>query len=106
VLLELDRKPLKDPIQLDRLLSQHQPLDELVYKFRRGRDRVHTGELALGARSELRAEQLGTRKRGETGFPAPAWYGWAWNNLDKKAAPPSPANTAGKVVVIHAFQSW
>ena len=39
-----------------------------------------------------------------TGFDAPPWHAFAWVNAGKE--PPTRANTKGKVVVIHCFQSW
>ena len=45
------------------------------------------------------------RPRGETGFAAPEWFGYAWFNLND-APPPSRESTAGKIVIVHAFQSW
>jgi len=39
-----------------------------------------------------------------TGFAAPAWHAFAWVNVEGE--PPTRANTKGKVVVIHCFQSW
>jgi len=44
--------------------------------------------------------------RERTGFDAPAWHAFAWANVGKGRAPPTRANTKGKVVVIHCFQSW
>lgn len=106
ILLRLDDEFLDDPAHLDRLLAAHEPGDEVSYRFLRGRDRVHQGKLTLGQRSRLRSEGLQRRKQGQTGFEAPPWHGWAWANLKEEEEAPSRANTAGRVVVIHAFQSW
>lgn len=111
LLLRLDDKPLEDPSHLDGLLAAYEPGDEVSYRLLRGRDRVHPGKLTLGMltlgdRRSLRSEGLKRRKSGQTGFEAPEWHGWAWSNLDEKEEAPSRANTAGRVVVIHAFQSW
>lgn len=49
---------------------------------------------------------LKAASRERTGFEAPAWHAFAWVNVKKGAEPPTRANTLGKVVVIHCFQSW
>ena len=106
LLLELGGRELEGPAHVDRLLAGAKPGEELAYELRRGRDRVHRGEATLAARAELESEYLTARKRGQTGFRAPDWFGFAWAGLEEDAEPPSRAASAGKVVVIHAFQSW
>jgi len=69
-----------------------------------------------GARLQLQAQLMSQmsgrgsvlrgRNRGTTGFQAPGWFAYAWANLAEGQQPPTPANTQGKVVVIHCFQSW
>ncbi|NJN14402.1 MAG: PDZ domain-containing protein [Planctomycetes bacterium] len=34
------------------------------------------------------------------------WYAYAWANVPEGAEPPTWENTKGKIVVLHAFQSW
>lgn len=45
-------------------------------------------------------------ERKRTGFAAPAWHAFGWVNVARGKQPPTLANTKGKVVVIHCFQSW
>ena len=45
-------------------------------------------------------------ERKRTGFAAPAWHAFGWVNVARGQQPPTLANTKGKVVVIHCFQSW
>ena len=60
----------------------------------------------LVSQQSSRGTVLRGRDSGGTGFRAPAWYAYAWANVAEGQEPPSLANTQGKVVVIHCFQSW
>jgi membrane-associated protease RseP (regulator of RpoE activity) len=101
-LLSIDGKEIRRAADVDRALAARKPGDEVRVAYRRG-------EAASEARAKLTlrssSEALKPRKRGETKFEAPAWHGYAWANADE-GKEPSPATTKGKVVVIHAFQSW
>jgi len=101
-LLSIGGMDLRRAADVDRALAGKKPGDEVLVSYRRG-------EVKAEARAKLvkRAtfEGLRPRKRGETGFEAPAWHAYAWANAPEEKAP-SPASTKGKIVVMHAFQSW
>lgn len=104
-LLKLDKQALEQPADLDAALARLEPGDAVELKARRNKKPLAV-EATLVQRAEFDSSFLKRRRRGETGYEAPAWYGYAWANVGKKEAPPSKENTAGKVVVVHAFQSW
>lgn len=99
-LLTIDGREIRRARDVDAALSGKKQGDEVVVAYRRGEQRAE-------ARAKLAARpgRDATRKRGETGFEAPAWHVYAWANV-KKDETPTPESTKGKVVVIHAFQSW
>lgn len=69
------------------------------------RDGKKRSVMALPA-AGFRHAYLLAADRKQTGFDAPAWHAFAWVNVGKGKEPPTRANTKGKVVVIHCFQSW
>ncbi|HEX5135907.1 MAG TPA: PDZ domain-containing protein, partial [Planctomycetota bacterium] len=83
-------------------LAGRKPGDEARVSYKRG-DAAAEARAKLADRAKCAA--LKSRKRGETGFHAPVWHGYAWANVEEGKGP-SPETTKGKVVVIHAFQSW
>jgi membrane-associated protease RseP (regulator of RpoE activity) len=101
-LLSVEGKEIRRAADVDRALAGKKPGDEVRVAWRRG-------EAGSEARAQLAdratSEALKPRKRGETKFEAPAWHGYAWANAEE-GKEPSPETTKGKVVVIHAFQSW
>lgn len=101
-LLSIDGHEIRVAADVDRALAGKKPGAEVRVSYRRG-------EAAAEARARLadRAaiEALKPRKRGETKFDAPPWRAYAWANAEE-GKEPSPETTKGKVVVIHAFQSW
>jgi len=101
-LLAVDGKEIRRAADVGRALAGKQPGDETRVSFKRG-DTVAEAKAKLADRAKCAA--LKPRKRGETGFEAPAWYAYAWANA-KEGKEPSPETTKGKVVVIHGFQSW
>jgi len=101
-LLSVDGKEVSCAADVGRALAGKKPGDEARVSYRRG-DAVAEAKAQLADRAKCAA--LKPRKRGETGFEAPAWYGYAWANAEEEKEP-SPETTKGKVVVIHAFQSW
>jgi membrane-associated protease RseP (regulator of RpoE activity) len=78
---------------------------------RKAGEAVRVGYARAGAKGELRATLAArpardaSRKQGETGFEAPLWHAYAWANV-KEGEEPTFEGTKGKVVVLHAFQSW
>ncbi len=100
VLLSIDGRETRRARDVDAALAGKKPGEEARVAYRRG------GKSAE-ARATLAARpgRDETRKRGETGFEAPAWHAYAWANV-KKDETPTLESTKGKVVVIHAFQSW
>jgi membrane-associated protease RseP (regulator of RpoE activity) len=101
-LLSIDGSEIRRATDVDRALAGRKPGDEVRVAYRRGETKAEV-KAKLVLRSSV--EALKPRKRGETGFEAPAWYAYAWANVEE-GKEPSPETTKGKVVVIHAFQSW
>ncbi|MFI5402445.1 MAG: PDZ domain-containing protein [Planctomycetota bacterium] len=100
VLLSIGGKDIRRARDVDAALSGGKPGDEVAVAYRRGEGRAEAR-----ARLAARPRPDTPRKRGATGFEAPAWHAYAWANVKKDEAP-TPESTKGKVVVIHAFQSW
>lgn len=99
-LLAIDGKEIRRAADVDQALAGKKPGDEARVAYARG-----------GAKAEARARLAArpardeTRKEGETGFQAPPWHAYAWANVKEDEAP-AFEGTKGKVVIIHAFQSW
>jgi membrane-associated protease RseP (regulator of RpoE activity) len=101
-LLSIGGAEIRRAADVDRALAGRKPGDEVRVAYRRG-------EAAAEARARLAArasvEALRPRRSGETRFEAPPWHAYAWANAEE-GKEPSPETTKGKVLVIHAFQSW
>ena len=102
-LLSIDQTTLDSPRHLDQILAQYEPGDTVDLSVVRA-GRPLRLDVELAARN-LVPEATLRRQRGTVGFPAPPWYGYAWD-LPKGVSAPTRDNTRGRVVVIHAFQSW
>jgi thiol-disulfide isomerase/thioredoxin len=100
VLLAVGGLPIRRAADVDAALAGRKPGDEVRVSYRRG-------ETKAEARAKLAARPARdeSKKQGETGFDAPAWFAYAWANV-KKDEEPTPESTKGRVVVLHAFQSW
>ena len=75
---------------------------EIAY-MRAGKEQKCSAKLI--ARRKYKHDYLKRRTSGSTGFKAPPWHAFAWAATGEDK-PPTFDNTFGKVVVIHAFQSW
>jgi membrane-associated protease RseP (regulator of RpoE activity) len=99
-LLAIEGKEIRRAADVDLALAGKKPGDVARVGYARG-----------GARAEARATLAArparddSRKQGETGFEAPPWHAYAWANVKEGEEPTFPGSK-GKVVVIHAFQSW
>lgn len=106
-----DRKRGKKPLTprgVDEALRDTKPDDAVEVLIRRKKKPKPVQvelQVKLIARSAYKGDFLKPRARGATGFKAPEWFAYAWANV-KKGKEPTRAATKGKVVVIHAFQSW
>ncbi len=124
---------MSTPEELDRALASYQPGSPVDLTWER-EGTQHTGTANVIHWRNYRGAFLRGRARGDTGFEAPEWYAYAWDHgksgssADAADSPgssspaastrenptrenptredPTHENTAGKVVVIHAFQSW
>ena len=120
VLTRIGAKAVSKPEDVDAALAALQPRARLAMEWHRN-GKTFSGETNLVHGRRYRATFLRGRPRGEVGFEAPDWYAYAWdppedtNNSATRKAPttgtpprvaPTRQNTAGKIVVIHAFQSW
>lgn len=88
---------------VDAAMKQTQPGRDVTIRFTRGKE-AKTATARPIARQSYRSDTLKPRRRGEIGFKAPDWHATSWAGV--KGNPPSREATKGKVVVIHAFQSW
>lgn len=102
LLLSIDGREMKRASDVDAALRGKRPGDEARVAYRRG-DAKAEARAKLVARAAC--EELKPRKRGETGFKAPPWHAYAWANVPEKKAP-TPESTKGKIVILHAFQTW
>jgi membrane-associated protease RseP (regulator of RpoE activity) len=101
-LVAIDGKDVRRAADVDRALAGRKEADEVRVAYRRG-DAAGEARAKLAVRGSV--EALRPRKRGETGFEAPPWHAYAWANVGAGKGP-SPSSAKGKVLVIHAFQSW
>jgi membrane-associated protease RseP (regulator of RpoE activity) len=99
-LLSIDGKEIRRAADVDAALAARKPGDAVKIAYARGGAKVEARAtlVARGARDA-------SRKQGETGFEAPLWHAYAWANV-KEGEEPTFEGTKGKVVVIHAFESW
>ena len=104
-LLAIDGQDVASPADVDRALKGLREGEQIPVVYRRGKKKKKTVKAKLIERGDYREAFLKRRRRGETGFEAPAWHIYAWSNV-KKGNEPTRANTKGKVVVFHCFQSW
>jgi len=102
LLLALDGRAVRRAADVDTALRGRKPGDEVRIQYRR-KGKPAEAKARLAARGGI--EALRPRRTGETGFEAPPWHAYAWANLGKGKAP-TRASTKGKVVIVHAFQSW
>ena len=105
VLVEIAGKRIRRHSDVDAALSDSDGGDRVMVVYKRD---VHQHErrITLAAWKDYSGKFLPRRKRSETGFKAPGWWAFAWGNLGDRKEPPTLLNTKGKIVVIHAFQSW
>ena len=88
---------------VDAAMKQAQPGRDVTIRFTRGKE-AKTATARPVARQSYRSDALKPQTRGKIGFKAPDWHVASWSGV--KGNPPSRETTKGKVVVIHAFQSW
>lgn len=89
--------------ELHEVLSGFQPGQRVDFILKRGMREIKTSAQLTGQRAYA-GDVLHYRELGQTGFPAPPWYVYAWSGLSLGQAAPTLDNTRGKVVVILAFQ--
>lgn len=104
-LLEVNKKKLSQPSDLDAALEAVQPGQPVVISMRR---KNKTARIAVKVidRKAYKGDFLAPRGRQAKGFAAPEWFAYGWTNVPENQQPPTLRNTRGKVVVIHAFQGW
>ena len=105
LLLKIGRTATIHPADVDRALRAARPGQSIDVVYRRGR-KTSTVTIKLIDRLADRGRFVRGRRPGSTNFQAPEWMAYAWANLKKEQKAPTRATTRGKVVVIHAFQSW
>jgi predicted metalloprotease with PDZ domain len=91
------------PQDIDAALAPFQGTEKVEVVVRR-KKKKETLTAKLVERGDYRGDFLKRQGRGRTGFQAPEWFVYAWAEAGKE--PPTRANTKGKVVVIHCYQSW
>jgi len=104
-LLRIGRSKIETPIDVDDALRPFGAGLVVTLAIVRDGKKLHLDATLVG-RSSYDGDFLKRRDRGSVGFEAPSWYGYAWHNIPRGQEPPTRENTQGKVVVIHAFQSW
>jgi membrane-associated protease RseP (regulator of RpoE activity) len=105
VILQIGKTTVGKPEQVDRALRDFKAGDTVDVVFQRGK-KNENGTAKLVARSSYRGDIRRGPSRGATGFKAPEWYAYAFGNVTKEQKQPTLAVTKGKIIVIHAFQSW
>jgi len=105
VLTHVSKVKVDDPMKIDDALRDVEPGAKVAFKYKR-KKKARSGTATVIKRSKYKGDFLKSRSRNSTGFDAPAWYAYAWGNVNKKRKPPTRQNTKGKIVVIHAFQGW
>ena len=111
VITHIDERRVKTNWNLDDFLRHEQdgvrrvPGERIDVRILRGKKKK-TIEARLIARKKYKGDFLERRRTGTTGFDAPEWFAYAWNNTGKSRPAPTRENTSGKVVVFHTFQSW
>ncbi|MHC4471879.1 MAG: PDZ domain-containing protein [Planctomycetota bacterium] len=101
----IDGKEVTKPEDVDKALASKSPGEKVKLAVRREKKMVAV-IAKLTERAKYKGDFLKRQRRGATGFAAPAWHVYAWDNVDEGREPPTRENTKGKVVVFHCFQSW
>ena len=105
LLIKIGKRKIFKTTDVDSALSKLQP-DEIVKITVKRKGKSGTKIIKMIDRKKYKGKFLRSQSSGKTGFKAPDWYGYAWENLGGKKEPPTLLNSRGKVAVIHAFQSW
>jgi predicted metalloprotease with PDZ domain len=104
-LLAVEGQKLESPADLEKALKGKTVGAAVLLRLvRDGAEEELTATLV--SQLESKGKALRGRDSGGINFSAPEWYAYAWANIAEGEEPPSLANTQGKVVVIHCFQSW
>ena len=90
---------------IDRAIEGLEPGAKLKVVYERESERK-TVELTLVARRGFKSDLLKGPGRNRVGYKAPAWSAFSWVNVPKGKRKPTLANSRGKVVVFHCFQTW
>ncbi len=104
-LLEIAGEKISKADDVTRALIAAEPGSALEIVVRRDGKKT-TIEAKPTDRAKFTGDSLRPRRRGETGFEAPDWHVYAWDNVTEGETAPTRATTAGKVVAFHCFQSW
>ena len=102
-LLSIAGKKIEKPQDIDAALASFARKDKVDVEYRRA-GQTATVNAKLIARKDYKGDFLKRQTRGKTGFKAPDWFVYAWEQA--RGEPPTRVNTKGKVVVLHCFQSW
>ncbi|MEM8884155.1 MAG: PDZ domain-containing protein [Planctomycetota bacterium] len=105
VLTAVGPRPVQRHTDIDIALRRWTKGRAVELDFRRGGKKRHLWMTPVPW-AKLDHPWLRAASKQRTGFDAPAWHAFAWENVAKGAEPPTRANTRGKVVVIHCFHSW
>ena len=105
VILGISGEEVEKPDDLGKALAALAPGEKVKLAVRREKKKVAI-IAKLTERSAYKGDFLKRQRRSATGFKAPAWNIYAWENVKKGQEPPTRENTKGKVVVFHCFQSW
>ncbi len=104
-LVRLAERTVSTPAEVEKILARLAPGRQVALEILRdGQPEELTAELI--DRRTFDGAFAVDRKRPARGFEAPEWFAFAWANVLEDEAPPTLESTKGKVVVIHAFQSW
>ena len=106
ILYQLGDKRIEKVKDIEEALKGLSPGDGVQVLYITPKKKKRKKKVRLIARGKYDGDFLRGRDTAQTGFEAPEWHAYAWGNLEKGQKPPTRQNTRGKVVVIHAFQSW
>lgn len=106
IVLLIDKQDVYNALGLDEILAEFEGREQIEVTVMRGRLKKKI-DVTLIQRTKYKGKELSRQRAlGEVNFKAPEWLIGNWTGVAKRSKPPTRKSTRGKIVVIHAFQSW